>query len=606
MNSPYSLASKYVGWRWSVIPIPHGQKFPTFGWHFYQNRLPSDEELHKWFDGQDVGMAVVCGSASGGLAVLDFDTPGAYAHWAKANKALAAKLPTETRPGTDRMHVYVRLESPVPSGNLYLRGFPGKAGELLSEGHLAVMPPTRHPGGGRRFWTKEPSPDIPILTLEECGVQTLKVEAGHSERTAELLTGNIATGERHKTLTSIAGKLRNAGHTERMIVDMLRCVNDARCTPPLPDSEVIGIGRWAGALPPSNVHPLASSSEDENQADVSVIITPSSIEDEDSERFAHMFKSCPDYLAEQGEDIVWLVEELLPQDYLVVLGGTSKAGKSCLATSLAVAISTGTPFLGLTTTKGSVLWCAYEESEQERAMVLREFDVTPSELYVTHEKLHIDSADGIAALRWWVRKTNARLIVIDPLYGANTADSLSDGRKAREVLAGLKDLCRTEKVCALVLHHFTKNVAAGVTRERFADSNQILATASMDILMDATERSDGTRAIKLQGRGRGAFANRTWCVRSTGVTDFTLEVSGSASDVDAQLRDEHILQVIREAQKPLTADEVAEAAGLKPGTARNRLTALQKRSAVVVAGRQSNANLYELPPEAAQPVAFVA
>jgi len=223
--------------------------------------------------------------------------------------------------------------------------------------------------------------------------------------------------------------------------------------------------------------------------------------------YGHMFQTPVQYRSDpKGLELSWVVEGLLPETYLCVIAATSNAGKSCLITSLALAVAAGKPFLGMPTAKSAVLWVAFEESKEERYLALAAHKKIPENFFVSHEKLFIDTLGGQDALRYWIRRTKAKLVVIDSLYASCVAETLSDGRKAREVLMGLKDLCRKERCAAIVLHHVTKDASAGQTRERFADSNQILATASMDLLMDFTERADGSRRIWLRGRGRGAFA----------------------------------------------------------------------------------------------------
>ncbi|HVT13103.1 MAG TPA: AAA family ATPase [Fimbriimonadaceae bacterium] len=201
------------------------------------------------------------------------------------------------------------------------------------------------------------------------------------------------------------------------------------------------------------------------------------------DNYGSIFKSTPDCFAGREEDIDWVVRDFLPEGYLAILAGDSKSGKSCLATALAVAVATGRPFLDLPTTKSAVLWIAYEESEEERAIAIRPHGVTPESLYVTHERIPIDEDKGLDALRWWIRKTDARLLVIDPLYAA-TEKAITDGKGARSALSKLKHLCQTEHCAALVLHHLTKEKSMGMVRERVAESHQLLAVASMDILME--------------------------------------------------------------------------------------------------------------------------
>jgi len=212
-----------------------------------------------------------------------------------------------------------------------------------------------------------------------------------------------------------------------------------------------------------------------------------------SDRFAHLFQ-CSDNYRQEKEYIQedWIVEGFLPETYLVILAGNSKSGKSCLVTALGMAIARGEPFLGLKTKCGGVLWLAFEESPRERREALEAFPKPQPGFYITHEKLLIDTPEGLEAIRWWVRQTDARLIVVDPLYAATYAESLSDGRTARAVLQGLKEICRTERCAAIILHHFNKNDSAGLTRERFADSHQIVAAASMDVLLDYRELKSAT------------------------------------------------------------------------------------------------------------------
>lgn len=303
-------------------------------------------------------------------------------------------------------------------------------------------------------------------------------------------------------------------------------------------------------------------------------------------RFGEMFASTSAYLADGGDlDLKWVVEGLLPETYLAVIGATSNGGKSCLVTALAIAVAKGEPFLGMRTAGAAVLWIAYEESRQERGLALKAFETLPENIYVTHQKPYIDERNGLDALRYWVRRTKAKLVVIDPLYASCVAESLSDGRTARAALTGLKDLCNEENCAALVLHHITKDTSAGQSRERFADSNQILATASMDLLMDYTERADGSRRIWLRGRGRGDFANRTWLIDSNGVADYRLVASGAQAKVEEEAKDLSILGILHAAQSPLCAEEIAEQSSQPLGSIRNRLTHLLKDQLVEVVGK---------------------
>lgn len=291
----------------------------------------------------------------------------------------------------------------------------------------------------------------------------------------------------------------------------------------------------------------------------------------------------------KGADEVkgWVVPGFMPRGYLVVLGAASKTGKSCLATALAMAVAKGEPFLVVPVEAGPVLWAAYEETEAERMGVMRTWGSVPGQFYTSHKMRALDSAEGFEALAYWVLKTGARLLVVDPLYAAAGEDSLASGKGARRVLSGLKDICASTGVTILVLHHLTKMTGQKVTRDRIAESGQILATASMDLLMEARSHPEGGRLITLRGRGRGEFANRLWTLRSFGVGHYE-----AIPPMPLDTTYGRVEEAIREAEGPVTVAQIAEATGLHVPTVRNQVTALVRDGVILGAGRIGKALAY--------------
>jgi DNA-binding NarL/FixJ family response regulator len=310
-------------------------------------------------------------------------------------------------------------------------------------------------------------------------------------------------------------------------------------------------------------------------------------------RYGDMFKSGREYAEHAHRVTRWVVEGLLPEGHLAILGGTSKAGKTCFAHALAMSVATATPFLGMNVIPGAVLWCAFEEAESERLEILRQWPEHPWRFYITHEKPMIDTEEGLSALSYWVSRTDAKLIVIDPLFGATEAEGLNDGRVARRVLSGLKNICRTGRCAALVLHHITKDVSAGMVRERFAESGQLLATASMDMLMDATDLPKGGRMLNISCRGRGDFCNRTLTVRSDGVTHYELMSDLPPPAKIVEHREAAILRVLAQAPaEGMTSVEIAKGLAMNVQTIRNYLTRLSNDGKVCVLPRAGRAVAY--------------
>ncbi|MFI5386810.1 MAG: AAA family ATPase [Fimbriimonadales bacterium] len=313
----------------------------------------------------------------------------------------------------------------------------------------------------------------------------------------------------------------------------------------------------------------------------------------EADRYGHIFKSAEAYRADpEYSERRWVVEDFLPESYVAILAGATKSGKSCLATNLAVAVTLGEPFLEHRTVKAPVLWVACEESHEERSIALDAYPGLKPTLYITHRKLPIDLPDGIRVIRWWVRNTGAKLIVIDSLFSAVGAATLSDGHGARLALEGLKALCRDERCAALVLHHMIKDTSFGLVRERIAESTQILAAASMDLMMDVDRKGDGSREIWLRGHGRGDFANKVWLIASPDVARYDLVAHGDETVVGAQRSYEAMLKRLRGAETPVSAEDLAAAVNLNPKTVRNRLTELVRLGQVVAVGAAGKSNLY--------------
>jgi len=585
---------------WNVIPIQQGTKNPKGKWKPFQDRLMTREEFQSQFSPTD-GVAAICGQTSGNLAVLDFDHADAYQRWRAQNEELASRLPIAT---TSRgFHVFLRTPAPERKRMLSVPGFAGHAGELIGEGGYIVLPPTRHPSGASREWLQPPTADIPVVPIAELGVTFMSSQSPTQSPVQSPAVappfggapvGAVTQGGRHQTLLKYAASLRARGLQSHEIGQLVHAENLTFCQPPLDAQEVDSIIQWAGnQLVGMHHHPLYTRSgmTSGGKAVSPTVIDSVSLRDDEDIPLDELFKPLPTYLAELPADSYeWIIEGFMARGSLTIVGGNSKAGKTVLATNVAMAVATGTPFLGMPTTTNAVLWLAYEESEAERGAVLKMYDSQPDNLYVTHEKLYLDSPEAMEKIRYWIRKTGAGLVIIDPLYGACQADSLGDGRTARATLTPLKEICRTENVTAWVLHHLTKQHQSGMVRERMADSNQILATASSDFLVDCEEDSDGGRTLTLHGRGRGAFANQVWKIRSTSETDFTLLSMGKAKE---SARDA-ILELI-ESEGECTAEQIAERLQMNSGTVKNRLTDLRKKKLVLAVGRTgSNALTYRV------------
>jgi len=213
------------GWGFSVFALT-AKKTPLVRWGFYQKRRADDLQLGRMFAKDGVGgIGIVCGRVSGhdgaALCVRDFDELDAYDDWRSRNAALAADAPTTITNRGRHVWVFVR------GGAAYQRLGDG---ELISDRHYVVAPPSRHPKGGKYLWRDGPPlgiRDFPIVTLSHTGFlqdlpgwkrgRSRQEEAGGGPEEEEKKTNGLCPVPVHAEPTSHAIRqvvLRTQPHRE--------------------------------------------------------------------------------------------------------------------------------------------------------------------------------------------------------------------------------------------------------------------------------------------------------------------------------------------------------------------------------------------------------
>lgn len=153
-------ALRYHALGLSVMTIPTGQKEAKTPWKRYQQTVASESTLRRWFGTKLQNIGIVCGSVSGGLSVRDFDSSDSYSRWADEHPRLAKSLPTVAT--AQGHHVWARMSS-VPRFREFTDG------ELRTDGHYVVVPPSTHPDGTHYTWAVPLGTEIPLVDLDESG-----------------------------------------------------------------------------------------------------------------------------------------------------------------------------------------------------------------------------------------------------------------------------------------------------------------------------------------------------------------------------------------------------------------------------------------------------
>jgi DNA-binding transcriptional ArsR family regulator len=207
--------------------------------HGFKDASTDPRRLHLWgnrYPGANVGIPT--GSISGIVVVdLDEETPEAMEIWNSLPETV------EARTGRGRHRYYhppkgTRARSRKLAPGLDFKGDDG----------YVVAPPSVHPSGARYRWVSGLSEMAPLPEgLIEADPRQNSAQ-GQPSRFPEsssigLDTGPIPEGARNETLARIAGRLHDGTRDADALASDLMAVNEARCTPPLPTSEVRGIAK---------------------------------------------------------------------------------------------------------------------------------------------------------------------------------------------------------------------------------------------------------------------------------------------------------------------------------------------------------------------------
>ncbi|MBA2757369.1 MAG: bifunctional DNA primase/polymerase [Chloroflexi bacterium] len=355
------------------------------------------------------------------LLVVDVDTD------AVTNALDGRELPTTATAKTGRGWQFLyRTDRPVAPRVAVLEHV-----DFRGPGSYICAPPSQHINGATYVWIAAPKDgiaDAPTWVYEVASPKGTTSEPG----------APILTGQRNDELARLAGSMRHHGMTADEITTALLGVN-ARCDPPLSDSEVRAIAASVGRYAPGERGPRLVIGDSEATPGI----------------------DAADLLALDIPPLRWIVPDLLPEG-TTVLASPPKVGKSCLVYQIATEASVGGTLLGRPVTSGSALYLALEDGKrrgQDRlraALAGRTMPRGRLEVRWTAHKIGAGLEDDLA--RWLDAHSDAALVAIDTLGKVRPR---SDGRRnAYEVdvedLGRLQSLFRDRSVALLIVHHARK------------------------------------------------------------------------------------------------------------------------------------------------------
>ena len=243
----------YCEHGYGIIPLHPRSKAPAMKLGLNDWFSDPKDAIDLWTKFPDLNIAIVCGTPSHGLLVLDIDVDeekdkdgyATLSAWEKAHGELPATAVAIT--GKGGMHYIYRTDRTNihPSVNEEL------GVDIRCDGAYIVAPPSIHPNGNRYEWQDHPD-DVPIAVATGAVydfIDHVQRNGGQDETKKEngkfKLPDRIKEGERDKTLFRYASHLRAIGRSDEEILNAVAGANFTRCDPPMDSKDIERIVRSA-------------------------------------------------------------------------------------------------------------------------------------------------------------------------------------------------------------------------------------------------------------------------------------------------------------------------------------------------------------------------
>lgn len=208
-----------------------------------------------------------------------------------------------------------------------------------------------------------------------------------------------------------------------------------------------------------------------------------------------IFTHIKDLLLEPEDNTAWLVDRRLPASGLSILAGKPKAGKSTLARNLALSVARGSPWLGISTRQGVVLYLALEEKRSEVRNHFRNMGITSDDpLFVF---VAPSPQDGIKELDEAARQRKPALVIVDPLLKFIRLRDANDYAAVTLAIEPLLTLARETGAHVMTVHHLGKGERSG--GDAILGSTAIFAAVDTALLLKRTDRYRTLSSIQRYG-----------------------------------------------------------------------------------------------------------
>lgn len=363
----------------------------------------------------------------------------------------------------------------------------------------------------------------------------------------------VPQGKRHEEMKILSIRLRRSGLSGYRLHKAVMAENDARCLPPLPESEVAKLTGWANKHVTEVVQRIdpelmqASIREDYKRT-ISIV---------DGNKLKAM----------KLPEVKWIIRDLLPQG-LCILAGAPKVGKSWLAQQLGLSVATGGVALDtFQSNKGQVLHLALEDTSariQNRMLLLLRGQAQSTDLARYHSTTAWDTLpEAITRMEEWITgQDSPRMIIIDTFQKIRAIGRKSDDSiYAKDYLdVGQLHYLAARYGIAVVLVHHKRKAQADDPMGGVSGSTGVTGAADSIWLFDRPDRMEMVGQLQISGRD---VSDRQYYFKWSEKPEmFGWHFAGDGEKYEQSEAEERFLGCLMDGGRPLSCAEIAETSGI--------------------------------------------
>ena len=470
-----NAALEYLERGWSVIPVRKGQKTPLVSWKEYQDRLPTEDEIYRWFDKTENDIAIICGKVSG-LAVVDTDNQEATEQ-ARLNGWDRTPYRVKTRKG---YHFYFSTDKRIQKGKLtdkidlqaeasYVLAPPStdKTLALLDGCDPDELPPYRGPMAGEHNV-------IPIQSherYEDLNLDNIIIRVPVMEAAQQFVSENgrlLRAGDNcHNRLVSLVGELFAEGLQVEEIHSKCHQFCNEFMDHPFDDKKIVGVIKDIGR----NEIRKAERKIEDNPKEPSLAFEPITTH------------SIPELESKIG-DQTFFVDPIIPSNdaSLTMIFGYSGHGKSMFARNMLYASCVGQMNYGpfILTDRPRVLYLDLENGRRNVLRFLKQAKKTygdAKEKFMMfspfmHMDMNLKTEAGVGLLLNLIEQTKANIVCIDTVRTAFVGMSENEGKEWSGINSLILKL-RNSGISVVLVHHANKPQGDGASGSYAGSTNAL-------------------------------------------------------------------------------------------------------------------------------------